>query len=94
MILRDDNWIKIAHEAHEAQKMRKYYEKLEDAYIEELKKISEGKDSMGSIYKFISIERRGTLDYASIPELKLIDTEKYRKPSTFMWKLTNDNIII
>ncbi len=94
LILQDDAWIKIAHEGYEAQRMRKHYERLEDACIEKLKELSMGKSSMGSIYRFVLHERKGTIDYLAIPELKAIDLELYRKPSGVMWKLTNDNIIL
>jgi len=34
------------------------------------------------------IERKGNLDYSSIPELKNLDLEKYRKPPTESWRIT------
>ena len=92
--LQDDIWIKVADEAFEAQKMRKYYEKLEDALLEKLKRLSNNQNSFGSIYRFSQYERSGTIDYKAIPELQTVDLELYRKAPVISWKLTNDNIIL
>lgn len=53
MILRDQEWIKIANEAYEAQRMAKYYDGLKEKYLELLKEMSQGEDSHGSIFKFV-----------------------------------------
>ena len=97
-IIRDDNWIKIAYETFEAQRMRKYYEKLEDTYMNKLKELSAGKDSAGSIYRLIHIEKKGSIDYMAIPEvkdaIKSVNPELFRKPPVISCKLSNDFIYI
>jgi len=41
------------------------------------------------------IERKGTIPYSNIPEVKQMDLEKHRKPSTSFWKVkeTSDDYI-
>lgn len=94
MILRNTEWAEVAKLAFEAQKQRKYYEKLEDAYMAKLKEVSEGKPSMYGSFSYAFIERKGSIDYSLIPELKSVDMEQYRKPPTLVWRLSDDNIII
>jgi len=90
----NEEWVRVAHEAFEMARLRRHYEKLEAMHLETLKKLSNNQNSVGSIYRFMQIERKGTIDYASIPELKLIDLEKYRKEPSVSWKLTNDWIAL
>ena len=37
------------------------------------------------------IERKGTIPYANIPEVKQMDLEKHRKPSTTFWQIKDSN---
>lgn len=39
-------------------------------------------------FKWTSVTKKGNIDYALIPELKGVETDKYRKPSTTYWKMT------
>lgn len=82
----DKLWVSAAKAAYEAQLMRKHYQELEDKLLEELKKISD-ESSIGGGFVFESITRKGTIDYKSIPQLKQIDLEIYRKESNVSWKL-------
>lgn len=38
--------------------------------------------------KCVQVERVGNIDYSNIPELKGVDLEKHRKPSTMYWKVS------
>lgn len=84
-------WISVAKKAHELSTLRKNYQRLEDECMDELKELSNGQNCTGGIFRFMSIERKGSVNYAVIPELKGMDLECYRKESSFAWKLTNDN---
>jgi hypothetical protein len=92
--LRDETWIKVAHELYEAQKMRKYYTQIEDKLHDILVELSKGESSVGSIYRFAKIDRKGSVDYTKVTELIGVNLESYRKPSSTSWKLTNDNVMI
>jgi hypothetical protein len=93
-IKQDQEWVAVAHEAFEASRLKKHYARLEEIHLDKLKELSKEQNSVGSIYRFMMIERKGSIDYASIPELHLVDIEKYRKEPVVSWKLTNDWIAL
>lgn len=80
-------WITIAEQAYKVSLLRKQCELKEKELYEELKKLSKQESSLGGGYMFSKIERKGNIDYSSIPALKKIDLEKYRKDPVIMWKL-------
>lgn len=43
---------------------------------------------MSSLYAFIQKSRKGSVDYARIPELKEVDLEEYRKEECHYWQLS------
>ena len=60
----------------------KILKKLEkDKLIE----MTNNKNSYGSGICLTKTTRKGAIDYSSIPEIKEIDLEKYRKPSCEFW---------
>ena len=86
--VQNKEWIALAKEAFEIQNQRKYYQAKEKELLDNLKALSDHKNATGGEFMFISIERKGTIDYKNIPELKLIDVEPYRKDSCLSWKLS------
>lgn len=54
----------------------------------QLIELCQGQNSKGLGIKMSHIQRRGNIDYSRIPELKNLDLEKYRKPSTTNWRIT------
>lgn len=87
-IKQNKNWIETARSLHKAQEYRKQYEALEKKLKEELLEMCEYKPSYGGGFKLEAIERKGTVDYSIIPELKGIDLDAYRKEATVAWKLS------
>jgi putative phage-type endonuclease len=57
-----------------------------DAIKEILSRKHKDKTQIGQ-YVMQQIERKGTIDYASIPELSAVNLEMYRKPSTFYFDI-------
>ncbi len=80
-------WVSLAEQAYKVSLLRKQCELKEKELYEQLKKLSKDQSSLGGGYAFSKIERKGNIDYSSIPVLKKIDLEKYRKESVVMWKL-------
>ncbi len=80
-------WENVAKEAYKAHKKRKEYEELEKKLLAELKEVSSNESSEYGKYRFQKIERKGSVDYMSIPEIQSIDLDSYRKKSSFCWKL-------
>lgn len=51
---------------------------------------SEERNCHGSGLRLSKVEKKGFIDYDAIPELKGVELEKYRKPSTTYWKIENE----
>jgi hypothetical protein len=85
---RGDKWLEIAQKTYKAKEKREYYTKLEKELQKELKSLSGNKSSEAGGYKFSCVKRKGSVDYAVIPELTNIDLEPYRKPQTESWILS------
>lgn len=83
-------WIEVASKAYELQLKRKELEDEEDQLIKELKSLSEDQSQRAGGYWFIRSERKGSIDYAQIPMLKDINLESFRRPNTYIWKLTKE----
>ncbi len=80
-------WVELAEQAYKVTELRKECERREAELYQQLTKLSRNKACKGGGYIYKSIERKGSIEYKAIPELKMIDLEKYRKPSTIFWKL-------
>lgn len=52
--------------------------------------MSGGKNMKGNGLKITSQTRKGSIDYSAIIELKDIDLDKYRGPSTTIWRIENE----
>ncbi len=88
--IKDKEWNDIARKAHEVHEVVRHYEKIKKELFDQLRDLSQDQSCQSDEYKFLKIERKGTVDYDSITVLKLINIEKYRKPSTFAYKLTKE----
>lgn len=55
--------------------------------MENLKKASGGMDAVFGQYKLSVTVRNGSIEYSSIPELKSINLDLYRKPGSLVYKL-------
>jgi|GEM_PF-2079717 hypothetical protein len=89
-VIQNNKWIKLAHKAFELKKMRKECERQEALLMEELKELSQHNNSAAGGYRFMMIERKGSIDYSAIPQLRNVDLDKFRNPATIFWKLSND----
>jgi len=87
-IVRSNDWVSKAKSLYSVQQQIRELEKLESKLTDEFKQLSECKLSCGGGFKFFSVTRRGSIDYKSIPQLKKIDLEKYRKSDVVCWKLS------
>lgn len=88
----DEEWNKSMRNYHTAMAAAKSYQESADHWKERLISLSDGKPSRGAGYRLDKIEKIGIIDFSNILELKDVDLEKYRKPSTTYWKITRDEI--
>lgn len=84
----DNIWKSAAEEWKAIQKQIKDLEPRENELRKLLVSMSENQNSIGSGVKVQKILRKGSIDYANIIELKLIDVEPYRKEPVEYWKIS------
>jgi putative phage-type endonuclease len=79
--------------SHEYKKLVREIKKLEfykDEYKNKLVTMCQDKNCYGHGIKIFKKNVRGRVDYESIPELKDIDLDKFRKPSSETWTILID----
>lgn len=59
---------------------------------EELIKVADGENCEGNGLKLLNKCTKGRVDYDSIPVLKEVDLEKYRKPTTYAWTIMVEKV--
>lgn len=66
-----------------SKEMNNQLEEIKTALIEQAK----NRSTMGSGVKVCKMDRKGNIDYSKITEIRDIDLDKYRKPSTSCWRI-------
>ena len=77
----DEKWLQAALQWKDSKEKAQEAKKLEEEAKAILIELSKGNNSMGGGIKIEKSICKGLVDYRSIPELKHVDLEKYRKPS-------------
>lgn len=97
--LQDSDYKDMTHEAswkgysEEYQRLCKDIKRLEEikeSYRKELINLSGDHSCKGHGIKVIKTIMKGRIPYDEIPEVKELDLEGYRKPSTTTWKILTD----
>ena len=79
----------IAKELHELQMKEKYIKELKRKASEKLQELCGGETTSVGSYKYALTERKGSVKYSAIPELKAVDLEQYRGEPVASWRLTH-----
>lgn len=88
-IQRDDIlWDSVVSNWKDVCDKKKHIEKEEEDLRNQLIFLSGGYNVRGSGISLCKINRKGSVDYSKIPELKNVDLDKYRKASTESWRIT------
>jgi putative phage-type endonuclease len=87
--IHSDEWIQLADEWKRVSSALHDMEQKEKELKQELITLCNGQSSIGAGIKVSHCVRRGAVDYASIPDLKRMDLEPYRKKSTEYWRITS-----
>jgi len=85
--IHDRSWNEKAQEWNRISRQLKNFEEIESKLRKELIQMASGRNCKGAGIKISSSTRKGNVDYSSIPDLKNIDLEKYRKPPTQVWRI-------
>jgi hypothetical protein len=89
MIIRTDKeWLGVAMEAYKLKQKRKQIEERERELLEKLKILSNEQTCTGYGYLFAKEVRKGNVDFLSIPYLRGLDLEVYRKDDVVYFKLS------
>jgi len=86
----DLEWLSLAEKWKTLAAMLKELEQQETEIRNQLIELANNKFARGWGVSVTPFERKGNIDYSSIPELASVDLDKYRKPSTTSWRITND----
>jgi len=84
----DLSWKDCALQLREVSLQLESLENKKEILRNRLIQMSQEKDSKGFGVFVTKVQRKGTIDYSSIPELKGVDLEKYRKCSSEYWKIS------
>lgn len=77
---KSNEWKRISHQL-------KLFEELEQKTRKQLIEMANGRNCKGAGIKISLSTRKGNVDYATIPDLRNVDLEKYRKPKSVVWRL-------
>lgn len=80
-------WRNLTNEYVKLDQIEKDSSKRKDEIKELLLEISGAENAKGNGIILTKVERKGMINYQNIPELKQMDLEKYRKPSTSYWQV-------
>lgn len=86
-IERDQEWITLADGLFYLKKKIKQLQSDAKEYENQLKRLSDNRNSRGGSYSYTQSTSKGTIDYSSIPELNEVDLDIYRKDPIIRWNL-------
>ena len=90
MLIQNDNikWVSNAALLYKLKQKRKEIETQEAKVMEELRILSADQTCSGGGFLFAKEVRKGNIDYPSIPALRGLDLEVYRKEDVVYFKLS------
>lgn len=83
----DEEFNAHMHKLAEIKALKKELQEQENFHLSQLILFSDGCSAKGKGGVLFQAERKGSISYSEIPELKQIDLEQYRKPSTTYWSV-------
>lgn len=93
----DDAWqnlckqqVEVLAKITQAKEALKHLEEEQEANLQAFIELSGQKEAKGSGFHLYQSSRKGNVDYAKVPELKNVDLEKYRKPTSYSWRLCQE----
>lgn len=87
IMIDNTKWINIANEIYALKSLIKELSSKERSLSISLQSISDHKDYSVGNFVYYKEVKRGSIDYKSIPQLKHIDLEQYRKDDIISWHL-------
>ena len=86
----DPEWNNLVESYRNASQDLKRVEQLEQDLRKELISLAGEQSTMGNGIKLSKVAKKGVIDYTKIPQLKGLNLEEYRKPSSEYWRVILD----
>lgn len=86
----DYKWTFCASDWIAINQQIKQLQEIEEDLRNQLIQLSGQSNTKGAGISLCQVQRKGNVDYSKIPQLKGLDLEEYRKPSTTSWRITCD----
>lgn len=86
----DNEWFEAVSEWRLAKEQLAKAEKAEKAAKQKLIEMADGQTTSGHGVRAILTERKGSVDYSKIPELKGVDLDQYRKKPSQYWQIREE----
>ena len=83
----DEEWLKAAQELLSCRRDAKLLASREKQLVETLKSMADGRNCRGGGLCVYSSVVKGGIDYSAVPELRDMNFEAYRKPSSVRWTI-------
>lgn len=83
----DWEWLSCSESYQEADALIKQMEEKKESYRKKLIELCKDQNCSGNGVKVMRMKVKGRIPYADIEEIKAMDLEKHRKPSTTCWKI-------
>jgi len=80
-------WAKLMNNFQLSREQRKLFESEEDKYMEQLIAMAEGRNCKGAGFTLTRYMRKGTVEYAKIPEIEGVNLDAYRKKPVECWRI-------
>jgi len=86
----NEEWNALALQWTNLQCAKKDLLKIEEDTRSALISLSGNGNASGRGLKLTKVKKQGSVDYSSITELQGVDLDKYRKPGSEYWRITNE----
>lgn len=80
-------WLETADDLFRVKMQLKRLREKDSVLSKKLKGLSGGKTAKRGRYEYACSARKGSVNYAVVPQLQGINLEPYRKPDVQTWKL-------
>jgi putative phage-type endonuclease len=90
-IIETEQWKRLTDEYKKMEYQCKEAEKRKEEIKDMLLQISDAEPATGNGLSLQKVERKGNIPYASLPMLKGVNLEEYRKPGTSYWQVKEAN---
>jgi putative phage-type endonuclease len=90
-IIESEKWVTLTNEYRRLENESKQHEKRKDEIKDLLIQIAENETASGNGISLQKIARKGNINYNSIPMLRNVNLEEFRKPTSNFWMIKEIN---